>query len=148
MMLMSRRSLLAIAAVVDVALNARPAPVAAKTLAERNGLSPRRLEPLLQALVREGILKSSRGPHGGYELARDRRRINAADVVRAAMTIHDDDLSEPLSPLAETVISPCVDKAMEAFLATLQEVTVADLCERSHSTGLSGGRSSTSDFTI
>ena len=35
-------------------------------------LPPRHLEPVLQALVRHGILKGIRGPRGGYELARER----------------------------------------------------------------------------
>ena len=46
---LSEKSLLAIAAVVDVALHARGQPVAAKALAERHGLPPRHLEPVLQA---------------------------------------------------------------------------------------------------
>ena len=61
------------AAVVDIALHARPAPVAAKALAARHNLPPRHLETLLQALVRANILKGVRGPRGGYELARERR---------------------------------------------------------------------------
>ena len=65
MILMSRRSLLAIAAVVDVALHARPLPVSAKQLAARHNLPPRHLETVLQALVRQGILKGVRGPRGG-----------------------------------------------------------------------------------
>ncbi|NBQ40628.1 MAG: transcriptional regulator, partial [Alphaproteobacteria bacterium] len=74
MNLLSRRSLLAIAAVVDIAIHARPDPVAAKHLAERHQLPPRHLETILQALVRAGILKGVRGPKGGYELATERRR--------------------------------------------------------------------------
>ena len=72
MILSSRRSLLAIAAVVDIALHARPMPVAAKMLAARHNLPPRHLETVLQALVRQGILKGVRGPRGGYELAQER----------------------------------------------------------------------------
>ena len=91
MMLLSRRSQLAIAAVVDIALHARPSPVAAKLLAARHDLPPRHLETLLQALVRVGILKGVRGPRGGYELARERRRITAGDIARAAMQETGDD---------------------------------------------------------
>ena len=84
MMLLPRRALLAIAAVVDVAIHARPTPVAAKALAARHELPPRHLETLLQQLVRAKILKGVRGPRGGYELARERRRISVGDIVRAA----------------------------------------------------------------
>ena len=61
MSLLPRKNILAIAAVIDIALNARDRPVAGKTMATRQGLAPRHLEPVLQALVREGILKGVRG---------------------------------------------------------------------------------------
>ena len=54
MPLVSRKGILAIAAVIDVAINARMRPVSAKALAARHKLPPRHLEPVLQALVRDG----------------------------------------------------------------------------------------------
>ena len=62
MQLLPRKGALAIAAVIDIAINARGRPVAAKSLATRHRLPPRHLEPVLQALVRHGILKGTRGP--------------------------------------------------------------------------------------
>ena len=75
---------LAAAAVVDIALHARPQPVNARMLAGRHGMPPRHLETVLQALVRHGLLKGVRGPRGGDELARERRRISLGDIARAA----------------------------------------------------------------
>ena len=49
MPLLPRKGVLAIAAVIDIALNARGRPVAAKSLASRHRLPPRHLEPVLQA---------------------------------------------------------------------------------------------------
>ena len=83
MSLLPRKSALAIAAVTDVALNARIAALSSKSLAKSLHLPPRHLEPLLQALTREGILKAVRGPHGGYVLAREQRRITAAPTLYA-----------------------------------------------------------------
>ena len=97
---LSRRSLLAIAAVTDIALHARPQPVSAKALAARHKLPARHLEPVLQALVRHGILKGTRGPRGGYELARERRRLTAGDIVRAAMMAETEDIALPPPELA------------------------------------------------
>ena len=94
-------------------------PVAAKALAARHNLPPRYLETVLQALVRHGILKGVRGPRGGYELARERRRITAGDIVRAAMTATAED---ELPPLPESAARrrrssrPLVGSATEAFL--------------------------------
>ena len=84
MSLLDCKALLAIAAVVDVAIHARGQLVSAKDLAARHNLPARHLEPLLQVLVREGVLKGVRGPRGGYELARERRRITVDDLARRA----------------------------------------------------------------
>src|ERR1700743_1224621 len=87
MNLLSRRCVRASAAVVDVALPSRSAPVAAKALASRHKLPPRHLETLLQGLVHAKILKGVRGPRGGYELARERRRISIGEIVRTSTAL-------------------------------------------------------------
>ena len=149
MILLSRRSLLAVAAVVDVAIHARPTPVAAKFLAARHNLPPRHLETVLQQLVRAGILKGVRGPRGGYELARERRRISAGDIVRAAMDDDDDSgLPTPDSLLVDRVIGPTIREASETFLAKLDEITVEDLCRKADATAVFAPSASTEDFTI
>lgn len=150
MILLSRRSLLAIAAVVDIALHARPMPVAAKHLAARHNLPPRHLETVLQALVRQGILKGVRGPRGGYELARERRRITAGDVVRAAITATSDEGLPPVpeSRLVDEVVAPAVKTAGEAFLAALDQVTIDDLCRQAEERTVFGGVPSSVDFAI
>jgi Rrf2 family protein len=150
MMLLSRRSLLAIAAVVDIALHARPQPVAAKLLAQRHALPPRHLETLLQTLVRVGILKGVRGPRGGYELARERRRITAGDIARAAMQeAAEDGLGPaPQSRLVDEVVGPEVEQASAAFLAALDTITVEELCRRAQARAVFGEPGPKADFTI
>jgi Rrf2 family protein len=142
--------MLSIAAVVDIALHARPLPVAAKVLAERHSLPPRHLETVLQALVRHGILKGVRGPRGGYELARERRRISAGEVVRAAMTVTGEDGLPPMpdSRLVDDVVGPAVRSASEAFLAQLDAITIDDLCRSAEHNAVFGGDTQTVDFAI
>jgi Rrf2 family iron-sulfur cluster assembly transcriptional regulator len=113
MNLLSRRSVLAIAAVVDVTLHSRSAPVTAKGLAARHKLPSRHLETLLQGLVHAKILKSVRGPRGGYELARERRRITVGEIVRTAMSLStvDPENLGANSVLLERVIDPAVRRA-------------------------------------
>ncbi|MCX7339760.1 MAG: Rrf2 family transcriptional regulator [Hyphomicrobiales bacterium] len=150
MILLSRRSLLSIAAVVDIALHARPQPVSAKMLAVRHDLPPRHLETVLQALVRHGILKGVRGPRGGYEVARERRRITAGDIVRAAMSATGEDDLPPLphSRLVDEIVGPEVKAAGEAFLARLDGITVEDLCRNTEARKVFGTDLATADFTI
>jgi Rrf2 family transcriptional regulator, iron-sulfur cluster assembly transcription factor len=137
MNLLSRRSVLAIAAVVDVALHSRSAPVAAKALAARHKLPPRHLEILLQGLVHAGILKGIRGPRGGYELARDPRQITVGEIVRvvASLSSADPDDLGAHSVLLKRVIEPPVSRAGETFLTNLDAITVAQMwqtAQRSH----------------
>jgi Rrf2 family transcriptional regulator, iron-sulfur cluster assembly transcription factor len=152
MILLSRRSMLGIAAVVDIAMHGRAGPVAAKLLAARHNLPPRHLETLLQALVRSGILKGVRGPRGGYELARERRRVTAGDVVRAAMAsqVDDDtDQPEPESRLVDMVVSPAVKTAGESFLTSLDAYTIEDLCRQADDHRVFGGGGAVAaDFAI
>ncbi|RFB79396.1 RrF2 family transcriptional regulator [Methylovirgula sp. 4M-Z18] len=150
MILLSRRSLLAVAAVVDVALHARPMPVAAKALAARHDLPPRHLETLLQNLVRANVLKGVRGPRGGYELARERRRISAGEIVRAAMNEHNEDSATPTprSRLVNEVIAPAVQRASNAFLAELDAISVDDLCRNAEQLAVFNEGVGHGDFTI
>src|SRR6188472_224220 len=109
MSLLPRKGLLAIAAVVDVALHGRERPVSARALAERHNLPPRHLEPVLQALVHEGIFNGIRGPRGGYELARERQRITVADILRAADAAEDEESNGIQgSPILRDVVLPAV----------------------------------------
>jgi Rrf2 family protein len=131
MPLVSRKGILAIAAVIDVAINARGRPVSAKALAARHKLPPRHLEPVLQALVRDGILKGIRGPHGGYELAREHKRITAEDILRAAGRMEEaDEPSLPASILVNDVVRPALAEAERAFSSALSRINVEDLAKR------------------
>jgi Rrf2 family protein len=141
MPLLPRKGILAIAAVIDIALNARGRPVAAKALASRHSLPPRHLEPVLQALVRHGILKGIRGPRGGYELARERRRITADDILRAAGTADEiDGVDIVESMLLNKVVIPALGQAEHAFSSALARINVEDLAHNAE-----GLRKSSSD---
>jgi Rrf2 family protein len=131
MALLSRKGLLAIAAVIDVALHGLGRPVSAKALAARHNLPSRHLEPVLQALVRVGILKGIRGPRGGYELARERRRITADDILRAAGTIEEVDGDSSVgSVLLDEVVLPAVGQAEKAFSSALNRISLDELVRR------------------
>ena len=131
MPLISRKAMLAIAAVVDVALTASERPASARALAARHKLPPRHLEPVLQALVRDGILKGIRGPHGGYALARDRSRITADDILRAAATAEDiGDLPLPGSALVHHVVRPALAETERTVSVALGHINIDDMVKR------------------
>jgi Rrf2 family iron-sulfur cluster assembly transcriptional regulator len=135
MSLLPRKGLLAIAAVVDVALQTGGRPISAKTLATRHGLPPRHLESVLQSLVRDGILKGIRGPRGGYELARDRSGVTANDILRAAGTV-DAAEEDPTSELINKVVIPVLSIAEEEFGQALSRINLEDMAR--HAERLNG----------
>jgi Rrf2 family transcriptional regulator, iron-sulfur cluster assembly transcription factor len=138
MPLLPRKGVLAIAAVIDVAIQEQGHPVSAKILAARHGLPPRHLEPVLQALVRYGILKGIRGPRGGYELARDRRRVTANDILRAAGTVDEADEVQVGSDLLIKIVLPAMANAEQEFGIALSRISLEDLARDAQALGTAG----------
>jgi Rrf2 family protein len=64
-------------------LAAADAPRTVEQLAEAQRLPNKYLESILGELRRTGLLRSQRGPEGGYRLARPAGTISIADVIRA-----------------------------------------------------------------
>ena len=66
-----------------------------REIAERQQLSPKYLEHIMQALKAAGLVRAARGAHGGYALTRPPGEIRMSDVFRV--------LEGPPAPV------PCVD---------------------------------------
>jgi Rrf2 family protein len=149
MLRLSKKTWLALEAVVDVAINARPDPVQSKEITKRQGIPQRYLEQVMQQLVHAGILKGVRGPRGGYRLARERRRISVGEVVRVvgAMESADDPVSTGPSDLGERVIAPLWQEVQKELMERLEKITVDDLCRRAENAGVDNDAADP-DFTI
>jgi len=151
MLKLSRKTLLALEAVIDIAFNARPEPVQAKEITARQGVPQRYLEQVMQQLVRAGILKGVRGPRGGYRLAKERRRISVGDVVRVAESVEnqeEEDDATPRSELGARIVTPLIKSLQEELMERLDAITIEDLCQRARSVGVECGGGPSADFTI
>jgi Rrf2 family protein len=137
-----RRVLLALAALIDIAHHARTEPVSLRAFAERNGLAPRQLEATMQRLSRARIVVSMRGASGGYTLARERRHISVADIVRA-LEDGQDCYDGPYASAIEAALAPA-ERALDEALAA---VTVEDLL-RAAEADLLARPANGYDFTI
>ena len=73
----------AVTAMLDLALHNDNGPVTLNDIAGRQRLSSSYLEQLFARLRRNGLVKSTRGPGGGYSLSRDAGDIAIADVISA-----------------------------------------------------------------
>ena len=150
MLKLSRKTLLALEAVIDIAFNARPEPVQAKEITARQGVPQRYLEQVMQQLVRAGILKGVRGPRGGYRLAKERRRISVGDVVRVAESLEDEENEtiDPRSELGIRIVSPLIQTLQDEVMARLDAISIEDLCQRARTAGVDCGGGTSADFSI
>jgi Rrf2 family transcriptional regulator, iron-sulfur cluster assembly transcription factor len=150
MLRLSRKTILALEAVLDVAYNARPDPVQSKDITRRQGIPQRYLEQVMQQLVHKGILKGVRGPRGGYTLARERRKITVGDVVRVVDQLDAESESDPVSQadLGEKVIAPLWAETRDVVLERLDKISMQDLCNRARELDIAHGVKDTPDFTI
>ncbi len=151
MLKLSRKTLLALEAVIDIAFNARPEPVQAKEITGRQGVPQRYLEQVMQQLVRAGILKGVRGPRGGYRLAKERRRISVGEIVRVAEAIEDaeNESAKPTSDLGRRIVAPLIQSLQQEVMQRFDSITIEDLCRRARAEGVASGEAAvTADFTI
>lgn len=147
----SRKTRLALEAVLDIAYNARPDPVQSRDVTARLGIPQRYLEQVMQHLVRCGVLKGVRGPRGGYTLARERRRVTVGEVIRAVDELEraeEEEGEASTSELGLRVARPVWLEAQEAALARLDSVTMEDLCQRAAALGIARAGEPALDFTI
>lgn len=109
-------------------------------IAQKNNISKKFLDAILLDLRNAGMLRSKKGPGGGYALAKPARTIKVGAVIRA--------LEGPLAPIAcasRSAFRPCEDcgdieacavrsvmsEVRDAMAGVLDNTTVADLVRRS-----------------
>ena len=151
MIRLSKKSLLALEAVVDIAYNARPEPVQSKEITERQGIPQRYLEQVMQQLVRAGILRGVRGPRGGYRLARERRRITAGEIVRVVSDLEQKEAENGHgagSELGAKIVRPLLAEIEEQLMQRLDGITIEDLCRAAEANGIGNAQAARLDFTI
>ncbi len=82
-MRLSTKGRYAVMAMADLASQGMDKPVALADIASRQEISLSYLEQLFGKLRKGGLVKSVRGPGGGYKLARDASGIRISDIVLA-----------------------------------------------------------------
>lgn len=82
-MRLSTKSRYGLRALFDIAYNCGNMPAQIQDISRRQQISPRYLEQIFQNLKRAGILKSKRGPQGGYTLAKKPDEITVLEILNA-----------------------------------------------------------------
>lgn len=149
----SKKLLYAVEAVIDIAYNTGGEPVQSSEITRRQSIPRRYLEPVLQQLVRAGILAGVRGPRGGYRLARERRRISVGDIARVVHTIETskgggNGEDELCSDLGKHVVQPLWQEIQDEAMARLDQVSIEDLCLRARREGVDSDAFKRLDYSI
>jgi len=150
MMTPSKKLFYAVEAVLYIAYNGGNGPISSRDIATRQGLPPRYLEQLMQRLVRGGILRGVRGPHGGYLLARERRRITVGDICEVLSEEKDDQDVRGYAgtPLGGNVVLPVWERAQRQTMEFLRQVNLAELCEQALTKNIRKESEERMDFAI
>ena len=144
-MWISRRTDYASRALVALAREGGEGPVKIQELAERTDTPISILEQVLPQLRSAGIVRSERGPSGGYRLNHPPEDITLERVVRilqgplapiACATRH---APEPCSMLAGCALNETWAEVRDATIAILERTTFADLAARSSGRWADGG---------
>jgi Rrf2 family protein len=83
MIRVSTRGRYALRAMLDIALQGGDRPVRRASIADRQGISSEYAAQLFRELIAAGLANSTKGPGGGYHLAKPAKAIRAGDIVRA-----------------------------------------------------------------
>jgi Rrf2 family iron-sulfur cluster assembly transcriptional regulator len=133
MMKISTKGRYAVIAMVDLARHSQTHPIPLPQIANRQNISQHYLEQLFVKMRRANLVKSTRGPGGGYVLAIPTSQITMKDLLSA--------VEEEIVPVsydddgAATFTNPAVSgsrqlwlKLEEAINKTLTETTLEELC--------------------
>jgi Rrf2 family transcriptional regulator, cysteine metabolism repressor len=144
-MKLSSRTRYGMRAILELAQEYGNAPLQIKTIADREDISNKYLEQLIAMLKSAGLVRSIRGPRGGYLLAKPPAEIHLKEVFVT--------LEGPMTP-AECVDHPefcprCMDcvtrdiwqDLQNAIDGVLESVTLEDLVKKTKGLGKNGNYS-------
>ena len=124
----SKKSRYGLTSLIDLSVHSKNGHVALNSIAERNDISPQYLEQVFAALRRAGIVKSIKGPQGGYLLNHPAEKITVAEILEALDgTYHIADEESDCKGIAAAIQTRVIDEVNRQLDQILINLTLADL---------------------
>lgn len=124
-MRLTTRGRYAVTAMLDLTLHGEHGPVCIGAIAERQAISAAYLERLFRSLREKGLVCSTRGARGGYQLCRCAGQISVADVICAV----DEPLDATLCPSARNDLTHTLWADLTRHVQDfLEHRTLAEIC--------------------
>jgi Rrf2 family protein len=122
---------------VDLALHHGEGPILLKEIAERQEISEKYLWQLISPLKNAGLINSTRGAHGGYNLAKPPAQITLKEIVvtlEGPMCLVECVDTPSVCSRSDTCVSRDVwHEVSEKILQTLESITLEYLVEKQKS---------------
>ena len=127
-MIFNTKFLYALEAVLDIAINFKGNPIQGYEITKRQGIPARYLENILQGLVHKNILKGTRGPKGGYSLAKEKRNVSLIDIYNVILSMErKEKYFNTQTEVGSKIIMPFVSDISNKIIISLQSKTLEDL---------------------
>ena len=135
-MKLTTRGHYSVKAMLDLSLQPGYGPASVSAIATRQYLPLPYLEKLLIELRRAGLVKSIRGVHGGYQLAKNPTQISLSDILMAvgeAMVVDKPNINESTNRAKDTNLAAdwvtlmVWSRLNEKLQAALASISLADL---------------------
>jgi len=104
--------------------------MSAKEMAERVKVSEAHLAKVFQRLVKEGLVTSTRGPGGGFELAKDPAEVTLLHIYTVIEGLPRAEhclLHSDTCPFGKCIFGSMLEKMTAEFVEYLKNTTLADL---------------------
>lgn len=131
-------------ALFDVAYHGGGQPTQIKDISRRQKISQRYLEQIFNKLLKAGLLKSRRGPRGGYMLSRDPSEITVGEIITAAQgpIVPVRCLAQDSTKKDCDIVQGCITRhiwkqTQQILVDYYNSVSISDLCTMARKQGVS-----------
>ena len=132
-MKVSKKARYGLRALVDLAVHIQECPVPLVEIAKRQEMSLNYLEQLLVALRKALIVKSIKGPKGGYSLDKEPKEITVEEILAAVegkFCIVEKKEEKELDALQRAIRKLVWNQIDEDVIALLQDMTLAEIADK------------------
>ena len=132
-MKVSKKARYGLRALVDLAVHIQECPVPLVEIAKRQEMSLNYLEQVLGALRKAGIVKSMKGPKGGYSLDKEPKEITVEEILAAVegkFCIVEKKEETELDALQRAIRKLVWNQIDEDVIALLQDMTLAEIADK------------------
>ncbi len=131
-------------ALFDIAYHSSGLPAKVSDIARRQGISARYIEQIFINFKKKGIIKTVRGPKGGYLLAKPADEITLGEIIRSiegeielvSCKPSPDKGSAECSIKQQCVTAPIWNELNLKVASFFDSITIEDLCKKGEALGV------------